>query len=106
MNAVIRRYTKADRLIEELARKSLEVERLIGSVPGFVAYHAIRAGDTLVTVSICRDRAGTDETTQRAAQWVRDNIPPGAIAAPEITDGEVFLGFTAPQSLAAEARRV
>jgi hypothetical protein len=99
MYTVIRRYTGAAPLIEEMGRKSQDVERLLGSVPGFVAYHAVRAGDTLVTVSVCRDRTGTDETTRRAAQWTRDNVPPGAVGAPEITEGEAFLDFAAPQTL-------
>ena len=40
---------------------------------------------------------GTDETTRRAAQWVRENVPTGGPSAPEITGGEVFIGFGAPQ---------
>ena len=52
---------------------------------------------SLVTVSVCRDRSGTDETTRRAAQWVRENVPTGGPSAPEITGGEVFIGFGAPQ---------
>jgi hypothetical protein len=98
MYAVIRRYTGAARLIEALDRAPQEVERLMASVPGFVAYHAIRAGDTLVTMSVCHDRTGTDETTRRAAQWVRDNVPAGAVGAPEITVGEAFINVGVPQT--------
>jgi len=58
-----------------------------------------------VTVSLCRDRAGTDETTRRAAQWVRDTLPAGAVGAPEITEGDAFLDFAAPQTLGAGALR-
>jgi hypothetical protein len=105
MYTVIRRYTAAAPLIEEMGRKSEDVERLIGSVPGFVAYQAVRADDTLVTVTVCRDRAGSEETTRRAAEWVRDNIPPGAMGAPEVTEGEAFLEFAAPQTLGTGAVR-
>lgn len=96
MYAVTRRYTGAATLIQALDRAPQDVERLMTAVPGFVAYHAIRAGDTLVTVSICQDRAGTDETTRRAAEWVRDNLPAGSVGAPEVTAGEAFLNFAAP----------
>ena len=105
MYAVIRRYTGAATLIDVLERSSQEIERLMSAVPGFVAYHAIRAGDTLVTVSVCQDRAGTDETTRRAAQWVRDNVPAGAVGAPEITAGEAILNFAASQTASAGAGR-
>ena len=97
MYAVLRRYTNAAKLVEAMERRSQGVEEILSSVPGFVAYHAIRSGDSLVTVSVCRDRSGTDETTRRAAQWVRENVPTGAPSAPEITDGEVFIGFGTPQ---------
>jgi hypothetical protein len=104
MHAVIRRYTGAVALIEELDRKRQEVERLIATVPGFVAYHAVRIGDTLVTVSVCADRAATDETTRRAAQWLGDALPAGAVGAPEVTGGEAFLNFTASHARGAGAR--
>ena len=99
MYAVIRRYTGAAKLIEALDRTPQEIERIMSAVPGFVAYHAVRAGDTLVTVSVCNDRTGTDETTRRAAQWVRDSLPADAVRAPEITEGESFLDFAASQAV-------
>jgi hypothetical protein len=105
MYAVIRRYTGAAPLIEALDRTPQEVERLMSGAPGFVAYHAVRAGDTLVTVSICQDRAGTDETTRQAALWVRDNLPAGSVGAPEITEGEAFLNFAASQAIGTGAGR-
>ena len=104
MHTVIRRYTGAATLIEELDRKRQEVERLIATVPGFIAYHAVRVGDTLVTVSICRDRSGTDETTRRAAQWLRDSLPAGAVGAPETSDGEAFLNFVASEAVGGGGR--
>jgi hypothetical protein len=99
MYAVLRRYTNAAKLVDAIERKSQEVEQILSSVPGFVAYHAIRSGDTLVTVSVCRDRSGTDETTRRAAKWVRENVPTGAPPAPEITEGDVFIALGTPQKL-------
>jgi hypothetical protein len=106
MHAVIRRYTGAATLMAEMDRRPEDIERVIAAVPGFMAYHAVRAGDTLVTVSICRDREGTEETTRRAAQWVRDNLPAGSLGAPEITDGEAFLNFAAPQAVGMPGARV
>ena len=101
MNAVIRRYTNASTLIDALDSKRSDVEQLMTTVPGFVAYHAVRSGDTLVTLSVFRDRSGTEESTRRSAQWVRDTLPPGSVGDLEVTDGELFLEFIGSQPLAA-----
>ena len=95
MHATIRRWTGASQLIDEMARRSQEVETVISSSPGFVSYHAVRSGDTLVSITICQDKAGTDESTRLAGQWVRDNLPTGSTAGltPEITDGDAFMNF-------------
>jgi hypothetical protein len=93
MYTVIRRWADASALIDEMTRRPDEVERVITTVPGFVAYHAIREGNTLVTVSICQDRAGAEETTRQATQWVRDNLAAGSVGAPEVAAGEPFLSF-------------
>ncbi len=95
MYASVRRYYGATALIEALAARRDEIHALLASVPGFVAYYCLRSGDELTTVSICRDRAGTDETAFRAADWVRANLPPNAVASPEVTTAELLLDFAA-----------
>jgi hypothetical protein len=101
MYATIRRWKGASTLIAEIERRTQEVENIISSTPGFVAYHAVKSGDTLVSVTVCQDKAGTDETTRRAAEWVRANVPTDALTGltPEITEGEEFLTFHTPQRL-------
>ena len=93
MHAVVRRYAGASALADALAQRSGEVEELLRGVPGFVAYYAVRAGDELATVTVCDDREGTRESSQRAREWVQQNMPgPGALA-PDVTEGEVFIQF-------------
>ena len=101
MHATIRRWNGASKLIAEMERRAQEVEDIISSTPGFVAYQAVTSGDTLISITVCQDKNGTDETTRRAAQWVRDNLPAEAVAglSPEVTDGEEFVSFQAPQRL-------
>jgi heme-degrading monooxygenase HmoA len=101
MHATIRRWNGASTLIAEIERRAQEVENVISSTPGFVAYHALRSGNTLVSVTVCQDKAGTDESTRRAVEWVRENLPADALAGltPEITEGQDFLTFQAPQRL-------
>ncbi len=101
MHAAIRRWNGASTLIAEIERRAQEVENIISSTPGFVAYHAVRSGDTLISVTVCQDKAGTDETTRRAAQWVRENLPADVVVGliPQVSEGEEFLTFQAPQRL-------
>ncbi len=93
MHAVIRRYNGATALNDLLAQRSQDVEQLLRDVPGFVAYYAIRDGDELATVTVCEDPAGTQESSRRAAEWVRQNLTGGSVGAPEITEGEAFIQF-------------
>ena len=96
MFAVTRSYSGASALIDAIEQRSSEVERVIGAVPGFVSYVAVRSGDSLTTFTVCDDRAGADETTRRAAEWVRENLPNATIAAPTVSSGDVFVSFSAP----------
>ena len=74
MHAVIRRY-QGSAIIDAVVSRRGEVEALIRDVPGFVAYYAVRAGDGGATITVCQDQAGTAESTRRAAEWVRQNMP-------------------------------
>ena len=91
MYAVVRRYTGqgASQLFDELERKRADVEQLIRGVPGFVAYSLIRTGDGGISVTVCQDRAGTEESTRRAAEWARQNAPTAA-NPPEVSEGNVI----------------
>ena len=94
MHAVVRRYKGASALNDLLAQRSQEVEQLLSDVPGFIAYYAIRDGDGLATVTVCEDQTGTQESSRRAAEWVRQNLTGGTVGAPEITEGETFIQFS------------
>ena len=93
MHVVIRRYKGASPLFDELARRQADVEQLIRSVPGFVAYYLVRTDDGGATVTVCEDRAGTQESTRRAAEWVRQHVPAAAANPPEVTEGEALYRF-------------
>ena len=93
MYAVVRRYKGGSRIIDEVIRRRSDVERLIRGVPGFVGYYVIKTEDGGATITICEDRAGTQESVRVAADWVRQNVPEAAGSPPEITEGEVPLHF-------------
>lgn len=91
MYAVIRRYSGVAKLINELDKKQDEVKKVLGEGPGFIAYYAIRDGEALATVTVCKDREGADESSRRSAAWVRENLPGVRVTAPEAYGGEVFI---------------
>ena len=95
MHIVVRRYTGASALVDVMVRGEQEVRELISTVPGFRAYYAARLGgrDAVATVTVCDDKAGTDESTRRAGEWVRANVSGASIAPPEVTEGETYIAF-------------
>ena len=93
MYAVIRRYKGATALFDELARREQDVRDVIQGTPGFVAYYMVRSGDGGASITICQDQAGTAESSRRAADWVRQNVPSASSSPPELTEGEVMYHF-------------
>ena len=94
MYAVVRRYQGASQLFDELARREQDVRDVILPVPGFVAYYLVRSRDGGVTVTLCQDQTGTSESSRRAAEWIRQNLPNVAGGTPEVTEGEVVFNFS------------
>lgn len=92
MYATVRRYKNAQALIDAMTAKKGDVEKLISEVPGFVSYYAVKDGDTVTTVSVYNDKAGCDESTRRAREWVGQNVK-ATIGAPEISAGDVYIRF-------------
>ena len=93
MYAVVRRYRGANALFDELARREQDVRDVIQGTPGFVAYYLVRSGDGGASITICQDQTGTAESSRRAADWVRQNVPSAAGSPPELTEGEVLYHF-------------
>jgi hypothetical protein len=93
MYVVIRRYSGqgVPELFDLLGHRENEVKDLISGVPGFVSYAAFLSGDTGSTVTVCQDKAGTDESSRRAAEWVKANGV--AVNPPEIAEGDTVLHF-------------
>jgi len=43
-------------------------------------------------VTICEDKAGTDESSRLAAEWVKENVS-ATVDRPAITEGDTVLQF-------------
>jgi len=95
MYAVVRSYSGqgVSELFDQLEQRNDEVKELIGGVPGFVSYTAFPSGDGGSTVTVCQDKTGTDESSRRAAEWVKENISVTA-DPPVITEGGTVVHFT------------
>jgi hypothetical protein len=95
MYVVVRSYSGqgASELFDLLGQTEEEIKSLIGGVPGFVSYAAFRSGgDAGMTVTICQDKTGTDESSRRAAEWVKENVSTTG-NPPVITEGSTVLQF-------------
>ena len=95
MHVVIRSYSGegASGVFDLIEQREAEVKDLITGVPGFVSYVAVRNGGGGTTVTVCEDKAGTDESSKRAAEFVKENGS-GSISPPEITEGDASLQFS------------
>lgn len=94
MYVVVRSYSEqgASALFDVLSQREEDVKALISGVPGFVSYAAFRSGGSGMTVTVCQDKAGTDESSRRAAEWVKENVS-ATVDPPTITEGSTTLQF-------------
>ena len=90
MYAAVRRYEgivdddEAARLVRDSFMPQLE------TVPGFVAYYWIDAGDgVMASLSVFEDKAGADESVKFAHKWIEETAPNLFPNPPLVTEGEV-----------------
>ena len=89
MHAAVRRYRVSD--TDALVGKVEEefVARVKG-VDGFVGYYVIDGGGgNVASVTVGETAQAVDESTQLAADWVRESAADLIEGAPEVTSGEV-----------------
>ena len=94
MHVVVRSYSGqgASELFDALAEREQDVKNVISSVPGFISYAAFRSNEGGQTVTVCQDKAGTDESSRRAADWVKENLDT-TVDPPRITEGSTVVHF-------------
>ena len=88
MYATIRTYNQPA-LADALASRRKDVEQLIRNVRGVVGYYLVKTSTGCISVTVCDSQAGTDESTKVAADWIKQNLPNFANAAPKIASGDV-----------------
>jgi hypothetical protein len=95
MHVIIRSYSGqgASDLFDVLAQREDDVKSLIGTVPGFISYSAFRNnGGGGQTVTACQDKAGTDESSRRAAAWIQENLDV-PVDPPAVSEGSTVVHF-------------
>ena len=93
MHAVVRTYSGAGskQLFDLLAERKAEIEAVLRSVPGLVSYTMVQSGDGGVTVTVCQDKAGTDESLRVAREWIQKNAAGTGASPPTVAEGTVVL---------------
>jgi hypothetical protein len=93
MHAVTRFYSGpgAKELFDLLATKQDSVETAMRGVTGFVAYTLVRTPEGGMSVTVCQDKTGTDESLERARDWIKENASNLQVNPPGVSEGEVIL---------------
>jgi restriction endonuclease Mrr len=93
MHAVVRTYSGegAKELFDLLEKRKSDVESLIRAVKGFVSYSLVRTADGGISVTVCQDKAGADDSVQKAKDWIGGNPSNIGASAPKVSEGSVIL---------------
>jgi len=95
MFAAIRYYQADPPSVDEVVRRVQEgFVPLIRDIQGFVSYFILvpsEREDEIVAVSVFEDRQGAEESNEKAADWVAQNLSELLRPAPEFADGEVVV---------------
>jgi hypothetical protein len=89
MHAAIRTYrvTDIDALVSRVEDEFVE---RVKAIDGFVGYYVIDGGDgTAASVTVGETEQAVEESTSRAADWVRESAADLIEGAPQVTAGEV-----------------
>ncbi|NJD36695.1 MAG: hypothetical protein FIA96_18020 [Betaproteobacteria bacterium] len=93
MQVVVRTYSGkgAKELFDVLEKRKADVESILRSVGGFVTYTLARSGDGGFSVTVCKDKAGIDESVQKAREWIAKNAGTTGVGAPNVSEGTVII---------------
>jgi hypothetical protein len=66
------------------------VEKTLRSVKGLVSFTLVRSADGGFSVTVCNDKAGTDESLEKARDCAK-NAAGTDVAAPKVSEGSIVL---------------
>lgn len=93
MHGVLRHYTLDAKNVNEIVRRvAADGVKILKAIPGFVSYGIMDAGHGhFITYSVYQNKTGTEDSTQKAAAWIKENIAPMIPSPPRVIEGEVRL---------------
>ena len=96
MHAVVRTYSGAGarQLFDVLEEHKADIHSTLPKVPGMVSYTLLRQGDGGMSVTVCADKAGTDESLKVARDWIKNNASNVDASPPAVTEGTVIVQIT------------
>jgi len=96
MYAVVRTYSGpgAKEFFDLLEKRKAEVEVVMRSVPGLVSYTLVRSAEGGMAVTVCEDKAGTDESTRLAKEWIQEHASELGSELPAVDVGSVLVQIT------------
>ena len=98
MDVVVRTYTGkgSKELFALLEQRKADVEKLMRSVKGFESYTLARSsnGEGGLSMTVCEDKAGTEESVRVAKEWIAKNAADIAVDAPKVTAGSIIVHAT------------
>ncbi len=91
MYAAVRRYSlKSGASVAALVGKVQSgFVPLIETAPGFVSYQVLDTGSgEIASITVFKDKAGAEESTRKAADWVKGNLA-DMVGPAQVTAGEI-----------------
>ncbi len=96
MHAVVRNYSGsgAKQLFDLLEQHKVDVESTLRKVPGLVSYTLLRIGDGGMSVTVCKDKAGADESMKVAREWIEKNSSNIQANPPVVSEGSAIIAIS------------
>jgi hypothetical protein len=81
----------AKELFDLLEKNKADMEKTMRSVKGLVRYILVRSEDGGFSVTVCNDKPGTDESLERARDWIAKKAAGIGLAAPKVSEGSIVV---------------
>jgi hypothetical protein len=98
MDVVVRTYTGkgSKELLSLLEKHKTDVEKAMRSVKGFESYTLARSteGEGGLSMTVCQDKAGTEESGRVAKEWIAKNAATISMDAPKVSAGSIIIHAT------------
>ena len=93
MYAVVRIYTGAGakQFFDILDERKADLEAAHQHVTGLMSYTVVRSEDGGVAITVCREKAGAQESMRIAQEWKEKNAPGVSTNPPQLIEGTVII---------------